>query len=160
MPASIEFRAPAEMPYRGCELYTYLEGSAEFGGGGVYTVSNSAPYITSLLHFGAGESEPVTLRPPPIDGITVITAGQLCRSFCTALPVVERFDDSFAKLIHQKSRQLYDVDKEENNLSGLGQSGNADSSDSGSDIEDGFEYDDDIYGYFDDYEYERSVNML
>lgn len=158
MPAPVDHRAPAEMPYRGCELYSCLEVS-DSNVGGVYAVSNAAPFITSLLHFGAGNATALKLRPPPIDGITVMTAGQLCTSFCAALPVVERFDDSFARLIHKKSRQLYDVDKEDNTMSER-QSPDTDSSDSGSDVEDGLEYDDDIYGYFDDYEYERSVNLL
>lgn len=163
MPAWPERRLPAagEMPYRGCELYAFLDAPDV---GGVYSVANPAPYVTSLTYFGAGQPSTVPLTPPPVDGITVLAAGYLRSTFCTALPGVQRYDDSFARLIHRKTRQLYDADIE-GSLVIVGRHAGADGADSASDsdssdVEDGLEYDDDIYGYFDDYEYERSIHML
>jgi len=150
--------AAGEMPYRGCELYTFVDDQSPLGG--VYSVANPAPYVTSLTHFGVGQPSTTPLTPPPVDGITVVAAGLLRSTFCTALPGVERYDDSFARLIHRKTRQLYDADVEGSLLVGR-HDDNASCSDSdSSDVEDGLEYDDDIYGYFDDYEYERSIHML
>ena len=165
MPAWPERRFPAsaEMPYRGCELYTFMDAGDESVINGVYSVGNAAPYVTSLTYFGVGQTSTVPLTPPPVDGITVLAAGYLRSTFCTALPAVQRYDDSFARLVHRKTRQLYDADVEGSVVVGRHAGGDADScttdSDS-SDVEDGLEYDDDIYGYFDDYEYERSIHML
>jgi len=165
MPAWPEGRFPAvgEMPYRGCELYAFLDaGDRSNGVDGVYSVANPAPYVTSLMYFGAGQSSAVPLTPPPVDGITVLAGGYLRSTFCTALPPVQRYDDSFARLIHRKTRQLYDADVE-GSLIVVGRHAAGDNSCSdtdSSDVEDGLEYDDDIYGYFDDYEYERSIHML
>ena len=165
MPAWPERRFPAsaEMPYRGCELYTFVDAGDESVINGVYSVGNAAPYVTSLTYFGVGQTSTVPLTPPPVDGITVLAAGYLRSTFCTALPAVQRYDDSFARLVHRKTRQLYDADVEGSVVVGRHAGGDADScttdSDS-SDVEDGLEYDDDIYGYFDDYEYERSIHML
>lgn len=179
MPAWSERRLPAswssatEMPYRGSELYTYLDVAlggqssdvpapgGTGGAGGVYSASNTAPFVTSLTYFGVGQTSTLPLTPPPVDGVTVMSAGYLRSSFCTALPAVQRYDDSFSRLVHRKTRQLYDADVDGSLVVGrhTAQDSGSDS-DSSDDVEDGLEYDDDIYGYFDDYEYERSIHML
>lgn len=142
-------RVLLEMPYHGYELYTFLEGAA-------YMFTNAATFITSLSCLSVGQPTGELHVPPPVDGISLVTSGYLVSSFFSALPCCERFDNSFAKLIHKKSKQLYDTDTEE---SGTGHS--ADNSSKEDNYEyDGYEYDDDIYGYFDDFEYERNVDML
>jgi len=165
MPGWPERRFPAagEMPYRGCELYTFLDAGDQSDVDGVYSVANPAPYVTSLTYFGMGQTSAVPMTPPPVDGITVLAGGYLRSTFCTALPAVQRYDDSFARLIHRKTRQLYDADVA-GSLVVVGRHAGDDpdscSDTDSSDVEDGLEYDDDIYGYFDDYEYERSIHML
>jgi len=162
IPAWPEHRFPAagELPYRGCELYTSLDVGDRSDLGGVYSIANPAPYVTSLMYFGVGQPSTVPLTPPPVDGLTVLASGFLRSTFCTALPSVQRYDDSFARLVHRKTRQLYDADVEAS-LVVVGRHDADSCSDSdSSDVEDGLEYDDDIYGYFDDYEYDRSIHML
>lgn len=140
---------PSEMPFRGYELYTFLESAA-------YRFSNTATFVTSLACLSIGQASSQLHIPPPVDGISLITSGYLVSSFFCALPHCERFDSSYTKLILKKSKQLYDTDTDE---SGTGQS--ADNSSKEDRYEyDCFEYDDDVYGYFDDYEYELNANML
>jgi len=61
-------------------------------------------------------------------------------------------------MIHKKTKQLYDTDTEESTGGRTPEGGGS----GGREEEDydGFEYDDDIYGYFDDYEYENNINEL
>lgn len=153
--------AGAELAYRGAELYAFVDhASSELAG--VYSVSNPAPYVTSLTYFGVGRASTVPLRPAPVDGVTVLAGGLLRSTFCTALPAVRRYDESFARLVHRKTRQLYDADVDGSVVTTGSRldAHDSDCSDDSSDVEDGLEYDDDIYGYFDDYEYERSIHML
>jgi len=149
VPSFLADRIPLEMPYHSYELYTFLEGAA-------YKFSNVAPFITSLSCLRSGQTAGQQQVPPPVDGISLVTSGYLVSSFFCALPCCERFDNSFTKLIHKKTKQLYDTDTEE---SGTGRSADNSSKEDAYEY-DGFEYDDDIYGYFDDYEYERNVDVL
>ena len=149
VPAFPSARIPADMPYIGHRLYTFSED-------GAYVFGNPTPYVTTLAYLPVGQTVGQLQTPPPVDGISLVTAGYLLSSFFDALPECDRFDDGYARLIHKKTKQLYDTDTEE---SATGQSAESSGKEDNYDY-DGFEYDDDIYGYFDDYEYERNINVL
>ncbi len=90
--------------------------------------------------FCRGEQHP----PPPLDGVSLLTAGELPVAFLRSLSVAHHFDDIFTRLVHNRVHSA---------LSDTEESGSARSPGSSAEYEyDGYEYDDDIYGYMGGYE--------
>ena len=68
-------------------------------------------------------------------------------NYLHSLPVCRQFDDIYTRLVHNKSNSILS-DTED---SGSGRSQRSDSDDDDYEY-DGYEYDDDIYGYMEEYE--------
>ena len=140
VPSSLLQRKPIEMPYHGYELYTYSNGN-------VYVFQNPAAYTTSLVCLDEQHTGGVLHTPPPLDGISLASSADLASSFLHSLPQHASFDETYTNLIHNRTSAI-DYDTEE--------SGTQHSTNSESEEEyelDGYEYDEDIYGYYEDYEY-------
>ena len=99
--------------------------------------------LQKTLNVFRGQQHP----PPPLDGISLITSGELSVNYLHSLPVCRQFDDIYTRLVHNKSNSILS-DTED---SGSGRSQRSDSDDDDYEY-DGYEYDDDIYGYMGEYE--------
>ena len=132
-------KTPVQMPYHGYELYAHC--ADQF-----YILQNPAAYTTHMASLREDSHSEVALLPPPVDGISLLTLAELDASFLKSLPVCERFDDTYTQKIHTRT---FPVDYDTSEESGAGLD---------SESEDGYEYDDleyddAIYGYFDDFDF-------
>ena len=122
-----------DLPYQGYEVCTLCNDK-------VYVLQNPAAYTTSLMCLEPGARESIPLCPPPSDGISLATSGQLAISLLERLSLVTSFDESFTKIIHSRV-SLLDYDTDESVKSSLTESDDEEY--------DGYEYDDDdMYGYY------------
>ena len=138
LPSYPEQRTPVDLPYHGYEVYTTCEDR-------VYVLQNPAAYTTRMVSLHHGCRTPQTLTPPPMDCVSLVAAGSITPHILEELPHCDTFDDTYTRLVHNRSSSV-DCDTED---SGTPQTPNSDSED---EYEyDGYVYDDDIYGYYEDY---------
>lgn len=102
---------------------------------GIFLLSNGAPFTTSMTEISEMFPSAVIHKPPPIDNISLVTAGQMSRSDIQELESFSRYDDSYTSAL-QVTLRFSDQDTEESGTSPSDQ-----------DSDNGYEYDDDIYDY-------------
>lgn len=102
---------------------------------GIFLLSNGAPFTTSMTEISEMFPSAVIHKPPPIDNISLVTAGQMNRSDIQELESFSRYDDSYTSAL-QVTLRFSDQDTEESGTSPSDQ-----------DSDNGYEYDDDIYDY-------------
>ena len=140
LPPYPQQKSPLEVPYHGYEVYVS-------SGSDVYVLQNPAAYTTCMCCLQDLQTGGVYHPPPPVDCVSLLTSGHLPAQVLSTLVPCDMFDDTYTRLVHNRAGSL-DYDTEE---SGTPRTPNSDSED---EYEfDGYEYDDDIYGYYDDGEW-------
>ncbi len=130
---------PLDMPYHGYEVYTS-------SGKDIFVLQNPAPYTTSMVCLQESSLTSVNHPPPPVDCISLLTAGNLDACILHSMFPCDQFDATYTRLVYNCTSTV-DYDTEESDTTHS-------LSDSDNEYEfDGYEYDDDIYGYYEDYDY-------
>lgn len=133
-------KLPPELPYQGFEVFVA-------SGADVFLLQNPAAYTTSMCCLQDLPTKGAFHPPPPVDCISLTCSGVVSPELLHTLEPCQIFDDTFTRLVHNRSASFdYDTEGSE-----TPRSPNSDSDD---EYEfDGFEYDEDIYGYYDDGEW-------
>ena len=133
-------KLPSEVPYHGYEVLVASEAD-------VFLLQNPAAYTTSMCCLQDLPTQAAFHPPPPVDCLSLIASGQVPKPILRSLEPCEIFDDTFTRLVHNRSASFdYDTEGSE-----TPRTPNSDSED---EYEfDGYEYDEDIYGYYDDGEW-------
>ena len=150
LPSFTEAKMPIEVRYHGYELYTSCDGK-------LYMLHNPAAYTTQLLRLshenGCWHCD--ELKPPPLDGLSLLTTAQFYKHYVTSLPQMCVFDDTYSLLLHSRTFPVLDESSllTPDSTSGHSGAGGYESeSDDGFEYDD-FDYDDALYGYLDDFEF-------
>lgn len=101
----------------------------------VLILNNNAPFTTSLLEIKESHPQALVHIPPPIDHISLSTAGKMQSSLLQQMDRFDRYDEMYATALHVTMR-FSDGDTED---SAASHSEDQDSDD--------YEYDEDIYDY-------------
>ncbi|KAK2170360.1 hypothetical protein LSH36_3g19120 [Paralvinella palmiformis] len=130
LPGFPRHRETPEMGYHGNVLYVNCNNTT-------YLLQNPAIFTTSLCSLKPGQSVASCLRPPPLDGISVVTASVVSEDIFLCLQECTRFDQSFTEAImNPENHPACDSDDS-----------GGDISEHSSDEQDGFLFDDEIYGF-------------
>lgn len=123
------------MPYRGSTVCAYV-------GDRLYITENPVVYCTALHSLATCRREPERLRPPPADGLAIVTGAHVSSTFVRALKLCTAYDETYIKVMLSQGINLeYDTEESVHARS-------PPSDDSTDELEsDGLEYDDDLFEY-------------